>query len=79
MRLREGVDGVFARIAVVVETAVGELQARRQEAARRRLGGLIGGDEGADLVDESDHWMAEQDVADQERLAEVILPGWSES
>jgi len=49
------------------------------QVTRRRLAGLLGGDEGAELRSESDHWMAEQGVADPDRLAEVILPGWAES
>jgi hypothetical protein len=43
--------------------------------ARRRLGALIGGDTGADLVKRADHWLAGEGVADPERLTAIYAPG----
>lgn len=45
--------------------------------ARRRLGRLLGGAEGAALVAESDAWMAAQGVRNPERLTAMVLPGWN--
>jgi hypothetical protein len=44
--------------------------------ARRRLGQLTGGDEGAALVTEADAWMRGQLVKKPERMAEVLAPGF---
>jgi len=45
-------------------------------AAARRLGVLLGGDEGAAEVARSDGWMVAQGVRDPERLTRVLAPGW---
>ncbi len=43
-------------------------------AARRRLAALVGGAEGATLELAAATWMAEQQVADAERLSAMLLP-----
>jgi hypothetical protein len=45
-------------------------------AAARRLGTLIGGNEGRDLVGEGDAWAASQKVRDFGRMTAVLAPGW---
>lgn len=45
-------------------------------SARRRLGKLIGGDEGARLVVDADAWMRGQLVKTPERLVDVLTPGF---
>jgi serine/threonine protein kinase len=45
--------------------------------ARRRLGALTGGDEGAAMVADADAWMRGQLVKAPERLVEVLAPGWN--
>jgi hypothetical protein len=45
-------------------------------AARRRLGRLVGGDEGATLVGAADAWMHAQDVRRPERMTAVLTPGF---
>jgi hypothetical protein len=45
-------------------------------AAERRLGVLLGGDEGAALVARGDAFMASQGVRDPERLTSILAPGW---
>jgi eukaryotic-like serine/threonine-protein kinase len=45
-------------------------------AARRRLGKLIGGDEGAALVAEADAWLRGQLVKVPERMVDVLVPGF---
>ncbi len=46
------------------------------ECARRRLGELRGGDEGARLMAEADSWMAGQGVVSPERMAALLVPGF---
>jgi hypothetical protein len=43
-------------------------------AARRRLGELLGGAEGAALIEAADDWMAGQGVARPERLTALFVP-----
>jgi len=43
--------------------------------ARRGLGTLLGGDEGAALVTEADHFLRERGVVDPERFVAAIAPG----
>jgi serine/threonine protein kinase len=45
-------------------------------AARRRLGVLTGGDEGATMVAAADAWMRGQIVKTPERMVEVLMPGF---
>jgi serine/threonine protein kinase len=45
-------------------------------AARRQLGRVLGGDEGARLVVEADQWMSDQGVKNPERLVQMIAPGF---
>ncbi len=44
-------------------------------AARRRLGELIGGDEGTALIEEVDRWMASEGIRNPARLAAMYVPG----
>ncbi len=46
-------------------------------AAQRRLGELIGGDEGAATLAQADTWLAKQGVLDVVRMTEVIAPGFT--
>ena len=45
-------------------------------AARRRLGGLLGGSEGADLVRQADDWFAGMGGRRPERLTAMLVPGF---
>ena len=43
-------------------------------AARRRLGQLVGGDEGRTLVAQADSWMTGQGIRNPTRMAAMIAP-----
>ncbi len=45
-------------------------------AARRRLGQLIGGDEGRALVTAADTWMTDQSIRDPTRMSAMYIPGF---
>jgi hypothetical protein len=45
-------------------------------AARRRLGQLIGGDRGRDLIKQADAWMTGQQVRNPARMAAIFAPGF---
>jgi serine/threonine protein kinase/tetratricopeptide (TPR) repeat protein len=65
MLLREAIFGC--------ETADMALHAT---AARRRLGQLLGGDEGRKLLERTDEWLKGQGVADADAMTAMIAPGY---
>ena len=44
--------------------------------ARRRLGALLGGDAGRDLVAQADSWMAGQGIVNPSRMTALFAPGF---
>ncbi len=44
--------------------------------ARRRLGQLKQGDDGRELVQRADAWLAGQDIVSPARIARLIAPGF---
>jgi tetratricopeptide (TPR) repeat protein len=48
-------------------------------AARRRLGQLLGGDQGKTLVAEADRWMSAQGIRNPTRMTAVYAPGFPDS
>jgi hypothetical protein len=74
IRGRRGAAVEQLRVALGVYTASG---LRLYEAVtRRRLGELLGGDEGADLIAASDRWMREQSVVRPDRFTAAFAPGF---
>ena len=45
-------------------------------AAARRLGALLGGEEGRSLLAEADDWIAREQVRDPARMTAMLVPGW---
>src|SRR5262249_59123844 len=47
-------------------------------AARRRLGGLLGGDEGEGLVKQADAWIARAGIANIDGMIRMLAPGFAQ-
>jgi hypothetical protein len=47
-----------------------------EAATRRRLGQLLGGDEGNRLINEADSWMTNQRIKNPARLTRMLVPGF---
>jgi eukaryotic-like serine/threonine-protein kinase len=45
-------------------------------AARRRLGEMIGGDRGRQLIAETEEWMSKQQIKNPARMINLIAPGF---
>lgn len=83
--LRASVASVRGRNEETAELlASAELGFERAEAAlmaaviRRRRGELLGGEEGKELVDAADRWMAGQEIKNPPRMSAMLAPGsWS--
>jgi len=46
-------------------------------AARRRLGEMIGGDRGRELLGEADDWMSKQQIKNPAKMTNLLAPGFS--
>jgi len=75
--LRSQSEVVVAQLRQAVQTAAENQMAFQLAAARRKLGQVLGGEEGAALLTESDAWMTKEGVVDPERMCEVVAPGLS--
>jgi tRNA A-37 threonylcarbamoyl transferase component Bud32/tetratricopeptide (TPR) repeat protein len=81
LMLRAGLEAARGRTAAAVklyEEAAAAFDATdmslHAQAADRRRGALIGGDEGRVLVDAADAWMRGQRIADPERITDMLAP-----
>ena len=76
--LSPGADSVAAAVKLDHAVSLAEASGAHllAESGRRWLGEAVGGERGADLVNRSDAWMAEQGVQNPARLAYVIVPGF---
>jgi serine/threonine protein kinase/tetratricopeptide (TPR) repeat protein len=63
-----------------LSTAIQQLEradmALHAAAARRCLGQLTGGDEGASMIAESDDWMRAESIQEPARMAALVVPGF---
>jgi hypothetical protein len=59
-----------------ITTAEGNHMFHLVAAARRRLGEITGGDEGAALIELADDWMTSQGVVNPKRFTEILAPGF---
>jgi hypothetical protein len=66
--------------ATLLKRALPELESARMllyaAAARRRLGQLIGGEQGVALVAQAETWMAGQKIASPERMTRMLIPAY---
>ncbi len=73
--------GAEARAAALLRDAISGFDVADMKlhaaAARRRLGTLLGGEEGRTLASASDAWMASEGVKNPERLVAMIAPGFA--
>ena len=74
--------GNDARAAALVSQAIEGFEASDMKlyaaAARRRLGEIIGGDGGQDLINQSADWMGKQEIKNPVAVSNLMAPGFSE-
>lgn len=74
---QRGNDTAAARL---LETALQEFEAADMTlfaiGTRRRLGELLGGDRGRELMSEADEWMTRQQIKNPARVVNLIAPGF---
>jgi serine/threonine protein kinase len=79
LALRRGDE---ARAATLVSQAIEGFEASNMKlyaaTARRRLGEIIGGDAGQDLINQSADWMGKQEIKNPAAVANLMAPGFSE-
>ena len=72
---RGEVSRAVALFGQAEEGFVGAGMTLHANVARRRLGRIMGGAAGAQMVNDTDAWMAEQGIRDADRFSEVLAPG----
>ncbi len=72
--LEDRIDDGVALLRRTLVAFEGARMAGHAEVARWRLGELVGGDEGAALRAQAREWMAAQQVAEPQRIVQVIAP-----
>jgi tetratricopeptide (TPR) repeat protein/energy-coupling factor transporter ATP-binding protein EcfA2 len=72
--------GDDASAVTLLERAVEEFEAADMRlyavAARRRLGEMVGGDRGQELLQSADEWMSRQQIKDPAKLMNLLAPGF---
>jgi serine/threonine protein kinase/tetratricopeptide (TPR) repeat protein len=74
---KRGDDSRAVRLAsqAIEEFELADMEAYAM-AARRRLGELIGGDHGSELVERSEDWMRRQEIKNPAAFANMLAPGF---
>jgi serine/threonine protein kinase/tetratricopeptide (TPR) repeat protein len=74
--------GDDSRAAALVSQAIEGFEASDMRlyvaTARRRLGEIIGGDGGAELIKQADDWMNKQEIKNPAAVANLMAPGFTE-
>jgi tetratricopeptide (TPR) repeat protein len=74
--------GDDSRSAALIAQAIDSFEASDMAlyaaVARRRLGDVLGGDRGTELVSQADDWMSKQQIKNPAAVANLIAPGFSE-
>jgi len=71
-----GVENAVAALRRAEVAATSNAMQHLAIAARRRIGELLGGDEGTRLVTEADAWAEEEGIVEPNRMIEVVAPGF---
>src|SRR5882724_4459764 len=74
--------GDDARAVALVSQAIDGFEAADMAlyaaTARRRLGEIVGGDRGAELISHADDWMSKQQIKNPAAVANLMAPGFNE-
>jgi ATP/maltotriose-dependent transcriptional regulator MalT len=74
--------GDDARAVAFISQAIAGLEtsdmALYAAAARRKLGEIVGGDRGRELINQADDWMSKQQIKNPAAVANLMAPGFSE-
>jgi serine/threonine protein kinase/tetratricopeptide (TPR) repeat protein len=74
--------GDDARAVVLISQAIEGLDASDMAlyaaVARRKLGEVMGGDQGRELITQADDWMSQQQIRNPAAVANLMAPGFSE-
>jgi tetratricopeptide (TPR) repeat protein len=74
-------QGDLAHALILTEKALKEFEAADMRlyavAARRRLGEMLGGDRGLQLVAQTEEWMTKQQIKNPARMINLLAPGFS--
>ncbi|MDX6444856.1 MAG: eukaryotic-like serine/threonine-protein kinase [Blastocatellia bacterium] len=74
--------GDDARAVKLISQAIEGLEASDMAlyaaTARRKLGEVMGGDQGRELIAQADHWMTKQQIKNPAAVANLMAPGFSE-
>jgi hypothetical protein len=77
MALEESPDRAASLLREAIASFAAVDMALYSAAARRRLGVLLGGDEGRGLVRDADAWMTAESITDPARMTAMLAPGFA--
>ncbi len=77
-QLHDDGDACAQALRAAIEELEASSSALLATVAKRRLGQVIGGDEGRKLIEAADAWMRDRGVANPERLTAMMVPGWND-